>query len=61
MGKLKDHLLVRGGLVTLVAALTLIGGTAALSGERPSTHEGGTKVITLAEDLMMLGLMFRSL
>ena len=53
MGKLKDHLLVRGGLVTLAAALTLIGGTAALSGERQSTHEGGTKVITLAENLMM--------
>ncbi len=60
MNKLKKYLLAIGYLVILVAALTLIGGPAVLSGGSRSNHKGdddfkrskrGSKVITLAEEL----------
>ncbi len=62
MNKLKKYLLAIGWPVILVAALTLIGGPAVLSGGSRSNHKGdddferskrGSKVITLAEDLEM--------
>ena len=40
MNKLKKYLLVIGYLVILVAALTLIGGPAVLSGGSRSNHKG---------------------
>ncbi len=48
MNKLKKYLLAIGWLVIPVAALTLIGGPAVLS-----EAKGGSKVITLVEDLAM--------
>ena len=62
MNKLKKYLLAIGWPVILVAALTLIGGPAVLSGGSRSNHKEdddferskrGSKVITLAEDLEM--------
>ena len=53
MNKLKKYLLVLGWLVIPVAALTLIGGPAVLSGASRFTHRGGSKVITLAEGLQL--------
>jgi hypothetical protein len=53
MNKLKKYLLAIGWLVIPVAALTLIGGPAVLSGASRFTHRGGTKVITLAEELQL--------
>ncbi len=53
MNKLKKYLLAIGWLVIPVAALTLIGGPAVLSGASRFTHRGGSRVITLAEELQL--------
>jgi hypothetical protein len=54
MNKLKNCLLATACLATLVAALTLIGGPAVLSEASRFTHKGGSKVITLVENLAMV-------